>query len=74
MPHLLGLEWEQSQEPGSQNVNLPCGWQEPNDVSHYYCLPGSALVGNWSEELELRYPRSLIASSSPHLLFLIIEI
>lgn len=31
----------------------PCGWQEPNYLSHHCCLLGSAqLAGSWSLEPE----------------------
>lgn len=35
------------------NIELPCRWQEVNLLSHYHCLPMSALAGNQSQEVEL---------------------
>lgn len=35
------------------NPSLWCGWQESHHLGHYPGFPRSALVGNWSQELDL---------------------
>lgn len=37
-------------EPGIQ-PRSPCGCQEPSNLSHHCCLPGSAAAGHWNQEL-----------------------
>lgn len=32
---------------------LSHGWQEPNCLSHYHCLPGSQLASSWNLEVVL---------------------
>lgn len=48
--HWLGQgqarSWELNPGPAHE-------WQEPNYLSRYGCLPGSALAGSWKQELEL---------------------
>lgn len=34
------------------NLGLQCGWQEASRLSRDHCLPGTALAGMWSQELE----------------------
>lgn len=47
----LGLSWAETKS-WELNPGLPCGWQQPNDLSHYCCLSGSPSAGSWSEESE----------------------
>lgn len=56
-PASLVLEYQQwlrlyQQRLGIQSRFL-VGWQKPKYLSHHHCLLESALVGSWSQELEL---------------------
>lgn len=52
------------------NPGLPCGWQGPNCLSHYHCLPGSAIAGSWRRQpecdLEPRYSNVGCGCPSQH--------
>lgn len=48
-----GWYWAEAKASWQEhNPSLPCGSQEPNQLRHHCCLPGTGLAGGWNQEPE----------------------